>query len=453
MLEISKKRIILQNDLGKAYASVVEQLTWLKLKETLDKDQGLMAALMLYKTAIRSIGAGTGVMANLHRASARKAMLQANKAVRCWIMPHWRVSESLPSDLALFDLVILDEASQSDMWALPAILRGKKLLVVGDDKQVSPSAVGMGAANIMNLHSSFLQVLPFGDVLTPGKSIYDLACVMFASDLVRLREHFRSVEPIIEFSNQLCYGGEIKCLRVPTATERITPPLVDVYVKDGARDGRGKVNRVEAQAIVNEIKALTSDPRFAKRSIGVVSLLGGDQTKFISALLVAEIGADAILAHQIRCGDAMTFQGREADIIMISMVSDASTVTANSGAMFEQRFNVAMSRARDRVYLFRSFTLQDLSAKDLLRTSLLTHFTAPLYRDVEKNGRDRCESDFEKDVYDKLNSAGYRILPQVRAGGYRIDLVVEGTAGRRLAIECDGDQYHGAAQIFFCKFF
>ena len=138
MLEISKKRIVLQNDLGKAYASMVEQLTWLKLKETLDKDRGLMSALQQYMAAIRGIGAGTGVRSIRHRANARKAMLRANEAVRCWIMPHWRVSESLPSDLALFDLVILDEASQSDMWALPAILRGKKLLVVGDDKQVSP---------------------------------------------------------------------------------------------------------------------------------------------------------------------------------------------------------------------------------------------------------------------------------------------------------------------------
>ena len=442
MLEISKKRIVLQNDLGKAYASMVEQLTWLKLKETLDKDRGLMSALQLYMTAIRGIGAGTGVRAVRNRVHARKAMLRANEAVRCWIMPHWRVSESLPSDLAMFDLVILDEASQSDMWALPAILRGKKLLVVGDNKQVSPLAVGVGNATIQQLHNRFLRSLPFGAVLSPDKSIYDLASVMFATDLVRLREHFRCVEPIIEFSNHLCYGGEIKCLRVPTATERITPPLVDVYVKDGARDGRGKVNRVEAQAIVNEIKALTSDPRFAKRSIGVVSLLGADQPKIIRELLVTEIGEETILAHQIRCGDAMTFQGREADIIFISMVSDGDTVRALSGEMYEQRFNVAVSRAKDRLYLFRSFKREDLKENDL-RAKLVAHFANPLKRDVEKKGRDRCESDFEKDVYDRLNAAGYRILPQVRAGGYRIDLVVEGTAGRRLAVECDGDQYHG----------
>ena len=442
MLEISKNRIALQNDLGKAYAMMVEQLTWLKLKETLDKDRGLMSALNEYIAAFKKIGSGKNKSSDWHRNHARASMKRAQNAIRCWIMPHWRVSEALSPDLASFDLVIIDEASQSDLWALPSILRAKKLLVVGDDKQVSPSAIGIPLAQIQQMYQRFLRDLPFGKMLGPEKSVYDLASVMFASDMVRLREHFRCVEPIIEFSNQLCYGGGIKCLRVPTASERITPPLVDVYVKDGARDGRGKVNRVEAQAIVNEIKALTSDPRFHKRSIGVVSLLGADQAKIILELLVAEIGEETILAHQIRCGDAMTFQGREADIILISMVSDCDTVRALSGAMYEQRFNVAVSRARDRLYLFRSFKQQELEQNDL-RMRLVTHFANPLKRDVEKKGRDRCESPFEFEVYDKLNAAGYRILPQVRAGGYRIDLVVEGTEGRRLAVECDGDQYHG----------
>ena len=92
-----------------------------------------------------------------------------------------------------------------------------------------------------------------------------------------------------------------------------------------------------------------------KRTIGVVSLLGNDQPRFIFELLVAEIGEEKIVRHQIRCGDAMTFQGREADIVFISMVSDTATVRALSGEMYEQRFNVAASRAKDRLYLYPQF--------------------------------------------------------------------------------------------------
>jgi len=442
---LAAQRLNRQNDLSAAYARLVEQLTWLKLRETLDQDRGLMSALQQYMAAIRGIGSGTGVRAVRFRQDARRAMQKANRAIRCWIMPHWRVSESLPSELALFDLVIVDEASQSDLWALPALLRAKKLLIVGDNKQVSPSAIGVREADIRQLYARFLRTLPFGDVLSPDKSIYDLGSVMFASDLVRLREHFRCVEPIIGFSNHEFYNDEIRCLRVATAAERITPPLVDVFVKDGARDGRSmKVNRAEARAIVDEIKTLTSNPAFATRTIGVVSLLGNDQPRYIFDLLIAELGEEKFVRHQIRCGDAMTFQGREADIVFISMVSDADTVRALSGEMYEQRFNVAVSRARDRLYLYRSFRREDLKENDL-RARLLDHFAAPLRRDPEKKGRERCESNFERAVFDRLHAAGYRVTPQVQAGGYRIDLVVEGHSGRRLAIECDGDQYHSPA--------
>lgn len=441
MQALAAQRLNLQNDLSAAYARLVEQLTWLKLRETLDQDRGLMAALQQYMAAIRGIGSGTGVRAVRFRQDARRAMQKANRAIRCWIMPHWRVSESLPSELALFDLVIVDEASQSDLWALPALLRAKKLLIVGDNKQVSPSAIGVREVDIRQLYARFLRTLPFGDVLSPDKSIYDLGSVMFASDLVRLREHFRCVEPIIQFCNHEFYNDEIRCLRVATAAERITPPLVDVFVRDGAREGRSmKINRAEARAIVDEIKTLTSNPAFATRTIGVVSLLGNDQPRLIFDLLIAELGEEKIVRHQIRCGDAMTFQGREADIVFISMVSDADTVRALSGQMYEQRFNVAVSRARDRLYLYRSFRREDLRENDL-RARLLDHFAAPLRRDPEKKGRERCESAFEREVFDRLHATGYRVIPQIQAGAYRIDLVVEGLSGR-LAVECDGDRYH-----------
>jgi very-short-patch-repair endonuclease len=56
---------------------------------------------------------------------------------------------------------------------------------------------------------------------------------------------------------------------------------------------------------------------------------------------------------------------------------------------------------------------------------------------------DRCESGFERDVFASLTGLGYRVIPQVPSGAYRIDMVVEGDGDRRLAIECDGDEFHG----------
>ncbi|MCP4406943.1 MAG: DUF559 domain-containing protein [Gammaproteobacteria bacterium] len=431
-----------EESLHRAYLRVVELRTWRQLKRNMTPR--VSGALNAYLTAITRIGRGTGVRATRYRRDARKAMANAYGATPCWIMAHWRVSESLPPELGMFDLLIIDEASQSDVWALPAIARAKKILVVGDDKQVSPSDIGLKEADIRALKARFLSKLPYGEHLLPGGSIYDLGSTMFASDIIRLREHFRCVEPIIAFSNRQFYDGEIKPLRVPKPSERLDPPLIDVYVKGGYRLARRKINKPEANAIVEEIKKISDNPDMARRTIGVVSLLGADQAKYIQEKMLNEVGEDVILRHDIRCGGAMHFQGKEADIVMISMVASGS-IRADSGRLYEQRYNVASSRARDRLYVFHSFSRSELRDNDL-RARLLDHLSHPFGIETErvKELRDLCESEFEREVYHMLVSRGYRVLPQVRAGGYRIDLVVEGTDDRRLAIECDGDQYRGA---------
>lgn len=126
------------------------------------------------------------------------------------------------------------------------------------------------------------------------------------------------------------------------------------------------------------------------------------------------------------------------------MVVDGSSCKALSGNAFEQRFNVATSRARDRMYLFRSVKLSDLSEKDL-RASLLNHFDKPIFVEEEDTTEllDLCESEFEREVYTLLLSKGYKVIPQVKSGAYRIDMVVEGLNDTRLAIELDGDEFHG----------
>lgn len=370
-------------------------------------------------------------------------MTSAAGAVPCWIMSHAKVSESMPADIGAFDLVIVDEASQSNLWALPAILRGKKILVVGDDKQVSPDGGFIAAQRIQELRDRFLAGQPFKEDMTPEKSLYDLAARVFAARQVMLREHFRCVPPIIAYSNRVFYKGAIQPLRIPKGTERIDPPLVDVYVEGGLRDRRD-CNREEAEFIAREVAALLDDERFAGRTLGVVSLLGMDQAKLVDALVRNKCNAAELLHRRFECGDARTFQGSERDIMFLSLVVDPGNCKALSGNMFEQRFNVAASRARDRMYLVRSVSASHLSNKDL-RLSLLQHFDKPIVADKEQAELliDRCESGFERQVYSALMERGYRVVPQVQTGAYRIDMVVEGAGDVRLAIECDGDEFHG----------
>src|SRR5439155_14685314 len=98
--------------------------------------------------------------------------------------------------------------------------------------------------------------------------------------------------------------------------------LGGVFGRAGYRTSRSKkVNRVEARAIIDEIKALTKDSTFAGRTIGVVSLLGREQAHYIFEQLISALGEEKIMQHQIRCGDAMTFQGRDDDFVFIYMSS------------------------------------------------------------------------------------------------------------------------------------
>jgi superfamily I DNA and/or RNA helicase len=94
-------------------------------------------------------------------------------------MPTWRVAEQLPPELGALDLVIIDEASQSDVTELPALLRGKKIIVVGDDRQVSPTAPFVTQEKISQLRHHYLGDLPFNTLLEPGESIYDLMRAFF----------------------------------------------------------------------------------------------------------------------------------------------------------------------------------------------------------------------------------------------------------------------------------
>ena len=128
------------------------------------------------------------------------------------------------------------------------------------------------------------------------------------------------------------------------------------------------------------------------------------------------------------------------------MVADSANKTALTMLRYEQRFNVAVLRARDRAVLVRSVKREELNPNDL-KARLIAHFENPMPdREAIEDALSACESDFERHLMQRLLDRGYRVQAQVGSLGYRIDMVVEGQNGTRLAVECDGDRFHGPEQ-------
>lgn len=160
---------------------------------------------------MRKVGRGTGRRVPALLAQARRLMENCRSAVPVWIMPLNRVVESYRPTRGLFDVVIIDEASQCDVMGLIALYLGKKVIVVGDHKQISPDAVGQTVEAAQSLVDTYLQGIPNAQLYDGKLSLCDLAMQSFSGS-VCLREHFRCVPEIVGFSNEPSYDGKIKPL-------------------------------------------------------------------------------------------------------------------------------------------------------------------------------------------------------------------------------------------------
>jgi very-short-patch-repair endonuclease len=282
-------------------------------------------------------------------------------------------------------------------------------------------------------------------VLYDGQmSVYDLARQSFGGAIC-LTEHFRCVPEIIEFSNHLCYGGKIRPLRDPSKAT-LKPHIIAHRVEEGR--AVNETNPAEALAIASLIRAAIDQPEYKNKSFGVVSLVGDDQALEIERLLLHHLPPAEYEARRVLCGNAAQFQGDERDVMFLSVVDAAeeNPLRLRSEPMFKQRFNVAASRARDQMWVVHSLDPADLKPKDL-RRRLIQHAEDPQAVGLlMKQSEDSSETPLEHEVHNRLFEAGYRVLPHWRVGYYTIDLVVEG-AGRRLAIECDGDKAGAVEQL------
>jgi very-short-patch-repair endonuclease len=450
----------LQREVEKVTEELVSIRAWRAFFDRLDV--ATVQSLNAWTKAVDRIGKGTGKHAYRHRRAARQYLMDCVPKIPAWVMPLHKLWDTVDAQPGMFDTVIVDEASQAGIESLALLLLAKRIIVVGDDKQNSPEAVGVLEDDIARLAREHLNHFRFRDEFRPDTSLFDHAERAFGT-LISLREHFRCVPEIIRFSNDLCYR-DAPLIPLRQAPPNRLPPVRSKFVPQGMCEGEGQRirNRAEAEALVEVIESLVADDAYEGKSMGVIALQGHAQAELIENLLAQRLDPRTIEERRLRCGEPATFQGDQRDVMFLSLVIAPNVhYRALNRLPDQRRFNVAMSRARDQVWLFHSVRQHDLGPDDL-RRKMLSFFENPGYGALDRwsEDLDRLErqargprrrgnqpepygSWFEVDVALELLRRKYAVRPQVEIAGKRIDLVVDGNDAR-LAVECDGDEWHGA---------
>lgn len=194
--------------------------------------------LMAWQLSMKKLGKGTGKHAHVHRMNAQRHLNECREAVPAWIMPLHRVYDTVKAGAGIFDVIIVDEASQCGLEALPLLYLGDRVLIVGDDKQISPEAVGINRADVQMLIRNYLYDYNYSSSFDIESSLFDHGGIRFGSKIT-LREHFRCMPEIIEFSNSLCYWTDPLIPLRQYPPDRLEP-LKSFYIQKGYKEGEGQ---------------------------------------------------------------------------------------------------------------------------------------------------------------------------------------------------------------------
>ncbi len=364
------------------------------------------------------------------------------EAFPCWCVTTYAVSNSLPLKSGLFDVAIIDEASQCDIAScIPILYRCKKAVIVGDDKQLP--------------HLSFLEKSKEQSFLSqyeiPDKyqlmwrfrtnSMFDLANY-YSTKPVLLDEHFRSYAPIIEFSSKEFYGGRIRIMSQCDDNN----VLELVQVQDGKSDSEMTRNMPEVEAIMQRLQEIIQEddaikiPEHKPVTIGIISPFRG-QVELIKKALNQLYTESELRKHKIEAGTAHTFQGDERDIMMLSWaVANNSFNQSLTFLQIPNLFNVAITRAKKKQIIFLSKDPKTLPA------GLLKDYIEFVQAYIAKNNiKDEINIDeniyknaFEKEAAKKLRDEGFEVIAGKTIAGLSTDLYLKAKNGKSLIIECDG---------------
>lgn len=347
---------------------------------------------------------------------------QLTRALPLWIGTLADIDDLLPPIPAVFDLVILDEASSIDQpLAAPALLRGRRVVIAGDPHQLR--------------HVSFLSDDHTREVLTTHQldsdpvlaarldvrrnSLYDVAAGVVP--VLVLDEHFRCRPHLIDFVSRRLYGGQVK---VATRSPRTQSTIcIEVVRLKGERDDEGVV----ADEVDRAIDLVEGLERSGVRSVGIVTPFRAQADALERAALQA-FTADELEAMDLRIGTVHGFQGNERDLVIISMgVGVNAPDQAWTFIEDEHLFAVLATRARKRVIVLVS---GDPPVGGLVAGYLeQADHPPPPPQPAEPVGR------WAAAIASDLESAGVDVITAYPAGRHEVDICLQDPR-RSVGIEC-----------------
>ncbi len=273
----------------------------------------------------------------------------------CWLASPESVSAIFPLR-EMFDLVIFDEASQCfTERGIPAMYRGRQIVVAGDDKQLRPTDLyrirwqdedednpDLEVDSLLELTGRYLMQLP-------------------------LKSHYRSKSlELIDFSNQHFYDGQLTLLPDAEYYNR-ADPSVAYYKVDGLWENN--TNEIEAKEIVSMVLELSK--KYPEKEIGVVCFNAPQQMLILDLLETAFAEKKRTLPETLIVKNIENVQGDEKDIIIFSIgyAPDAKgKLHFHFGSLSiaggENRLNVAVTRAREKIIVVTSIYPEQLHVEE-----------------------------------------------------------------------------------------
>ena len=406
--------------------------------------------------------------------------------VKVWMMTPEVISEIIPLNYAMFDLVIFDEASQMFVEkAIPTIFRAKKVVIAGDTKQLRPSSLGQGR---LAVDDELLEDDDEIDVTLDAQSLLDLARYKYHEAV--LNYHYRSkYEELISFSNYAFYEG--KLIVSPNKITPKKPPIEYFICDDGVWENRK--NLAEAKKVIALIKRSIRDKQ-AFDTIGVITF-NTAQRNLVEDLLDEEIfkqnkTSKAIQKEMQRFEDGEdkslfiknieNVQGDERDIIIFT-----TAYAKNQDGRFlrqfgwlnneggQNRLNVAISRAKQKIYIVTSFHPEAFRVEDLKGEGpkklkqylqycyyISNNDTANASKvletlsDSKMIGSEGYNESLQNAILKRLEKETIDVKQNIGIGKYKIDFALKNQdeSDYALAIICDIDQtkhLEDARDIFY----